>query len=72
MKRAIRFITLWSLSLTFACGLDQGGSTLDVNFEKYELDNGLDVVLHVDRSDPVVAVAMTFHVGSAREVRGRT
>ena len=71
MKRAIRFITLWSLCLTFACA-DEGGSTLDVNFDKYELDNGLDVVLHVDRSDPVVAVAMTFHVGSAREVQGRT
>ena len=71
MKRAIRFITLWSLCLTLACA-DEGGSTLDVNFEKYELDNGLDVVLHVDRSDPVVAVVMMFHVGSAREVEGRT
>ena len=26
----------------------------------------------VDRSDPVVAVALTYHVGSAREVEGRT
>ena len=50
----------------------EGTSSLDVNYEKYELPNGLDVVLHVDRSDPVVAVAMTFHVGSAREVEGRT
>ncbi|MDE0083774.1 MAG: pitrilysin family protein [Gammaproteobacteria bacterium] len=41
-------------------------------YERYELANGLDVVLHVDRSDPVAAVAMTFHVGSAREVEGRT
>ena len=72
MKRAIRLITLWSLCLTLACVVDEGGSALDVNFEKYELDNGLDVVLHVDRSDPVVAVVMMFHVGSAREVEGRT
>ena len=41
-------------------------------YEKYELANGLDVILHVDRSDPVAAVAMTFHVGSSREVEGRT
>ena len=41
-------------------------------YDRYELANGLDVVLHVDRSDPVAAVAMTFHVGSAREVEGRT
>ena len=46
--------------------------TVSIDFEKFELDNGLDVVLHVDRSDPIAAVAMTFHVGSAREVEGRT
>lgn len=45
---------------------------VSVEFERYELANGLEVVLHVDRSDPVAAVAMTFHVGSAREVEGRT
>ncbi len=50
---------------------DSGGS-VSIDFERYELANGLDVVLHVDRSDPVAAVAMTFHVGSAREVEGRT
>ena len=43
-----------------------------VDYEKYELANGLDVILHVDRSDPLAAVAMTFHVGSARETAGRT
>ncbi|GJM11248.1 MAG: peptidase M16 [Lysobacteraceae bacterium] len=43
-----------------------------IAFEKFELDNGLSVVLHVDRSDPVVAVALTTHVGSSREVPGRT
>lgn len=45
---------------------------LSINFEKYTLDNGLDVVLHVDRSDPVVAINLAAHVGSARETAGRT
>ena len=45
---------------------------LSVDFDKYELDNGLDVVLHQDRSDPIVAVALLYHVGSARENPGRT
>lgn len=45
---------------------------LKLDYERYELPNGLDVVLHVDRSDPVAAVAMTFHVGSSREEPGRT
>ncbi|WP_072989871.1 M16 family metallopeptidase [Flavobacterium segetis] len=43
-----------------------------VDFEKFTLKNGLQVILHVDRSDPVVAVALTSHVGSAREKVGRT
>ena len=43
-----------------------------VDYEKYTLENGLDVVLHVDRSDPIVAVAVTYHVGSARERPGKT
>jgi len=43
-----------------------------VEFEQFSLDNGLHVILHIDRSDPVVAVALTSHVGSAREKAGRT
>ena len=43
-----------------------------VDYEKFTLDNGLDVIFHIDRSDPVVAVALTSHVGSAREKEGRT
>ncbi len=43
-----------------------------VPFESFTLDNGLTTILHIDRSDPVVAVALTAHVGSAREKTGRT
>jgi zinc protease len=43
-----------------------------IDFETFELDNGLKVIFHVDKSDPVVAVALTSHVGSAREKEGRT
>ena len=44
----------------------------NVPFEEYTLTNGLRVILHEDHSDPVVAVALTSHVGSAREIPGRT
>lgn len=40
--------------------------------ERFELANGLNVVFHIDRSDPVVAVVLAAHVGSAREEPGRT
>lgn len=66
---------------TFSCKQESGEDTafakaetptFNVNFEKFTLDNGLTVILHEDKSDPVVAVALTAHVGSAREIEGRT
>ncbi|MCS6833645.1 MAG: insulinase family protein, partial [Flammeovirgaceae bacterium] len=45
---------------------------LSIDFERYKLDNGLEVILHEDKSDPIVAVAILFHVGSNREKPGRT
>ncbi|WP_425391348.1 M16 family metallopeptidase [Ekhidna sp.] len=43
-----------------------------IPYEKFTLDNGLEVVLHEDHSDPIVAVATLMHVGSNREKPGRT
>ena len=45
---------------------------MELPFEKRVLANGLEVVVHEDRSDPVVAVYVYYHVGSAREARGRS
>jgi len=39
---------------------------------RHRLDNGLDVVLHPDRSLPLVAVNLWYHVGSKNERPGRT
>ncbi len=44
----------------------------EISNEKFKLENGLEVIFHIDKSDPVVAVALTAHVGSAREKEGRT
>jgi len=43
-----------------------------IPYEKYVLANGLNVILHIDRSDPIAAVYVVYHVGSAREEKGRT
>lgn len=43
-----------------------------IGFEKFTLDNGLEVIFHKDYSDPVVAVNLTFHVGSSHEQPHRT
>jgi zinc protease len=45
---------------------------LSISYEQYQLANGLDVILHQDKSDPIVSVAIQYHVGSNREVPGKT
>lgn len=68
-------IALIPLSMIISsCGTNSGGESdkLSLEYEKYTLDNGLDVVLHQDDSDPIVSVAILVHVGSNREKPGRT
>ena len=55
-----------------ALGLPSSAQELALDYQKFELDNGLDVVLHEDHSDPVVAVYVYYHVGSGREELGRS
>jgi zinc protease len=43
-----------------------------VNYEKYTMPNGLQVILHTDHSDPIIAYAIMYHVGSSRETPGKT
>lgn len=43
-----------------------------IPYEKFVLDNGLEVILHEDHSDPIVAVSTVVHVGSNREKPGKT
>ncbi len=45
---------------------------LSIEYEKYTLPNGLEVVLHQDKSDPIVSTAIMYHVGSSREETGKT
>jgi zinc protease len=45
---------------------------IELKVEQYRLANGLTVILHEDRSVPLVAVNIWYHVGSAREKPGRT
>jgi predicted Zn-dependent peptidase len=43
-----------------------------VEFTEYDLDNGLNVILHQDNTAPVVTVGVMYHVGAKDEQPGRT
>jgi zinc protease len=74
IRSHFKSLALILLLVSFSCAKESATETKEfkVDFEKFTLDNGLQVIFHIDRSDPVVAVALTSHVGSAREVEGRT
>ncbi len=64
--------TLALLALLAIAGPLAAQSEFEIPYAQYQLDNGLTVVLHEDRSDPIAAVAILYHVGSGRELPGRT
>lgn len=47
--------------------VEKTGDGIVIPYEKYQLDNGLTLIIHEDHSDPLVHVDVTYHVGSARE-----
>ena len=47
--------------------VERKGNELIIPYAKYQLDNGLTLIIHEDHSDPIVHVDVTYHVGSARE-----
>ncbi|MDF1563846.1 MAG: pitrilysin family protein [Deltaproteobacteria bacterium] len=67
------------LSCALALGLLLPGAALagddealQIPYEAYELDNGLQVILHEDHRLPLVAVNVWYHVAAFHEVAGRS
>ncbi len=55
-----------------AMGLAAQSAKISVPYEQFRLPNGLNVILHVDRTTPTISVNTWFHVGSGYEEPGRT
>jgi zinc protease len=50
----------------------RGDAGINLDFEEYDLENGLHVILHQDRALPIVAINLWYHVGSKNEHEGET
>src|SRR5688572_15957 len=72
MRTKIFALLLCVSGLVSAQVFAQGGKLPPINYKEYKLKNGLRVVTHLDRSTPVVAVNVWYHVGSRNEEAGRT
>ena len=78
MLRQSKLLALVLAVITLACATPAAksqatsGDVPKIEFEKYTLSNGLQVILHVDRKLPMVHVNNWYHVGSKNERFGRT
>ena len=86
-KKITLALTLGATIIFSGCGIGESTATnksaspsveknvsrdLNLSYESFTLDNGLKVILHQDKSDPIVAISTIVHVGSNREKPGRT
>jgi len=76
MNKSFLFTRLFAVLVlvlsTLACKKTEVSDKINISYEKYVMPNGLQVILHADHSDPVISYAIMYHVGSSREVPGKT
>ena len=69
---SVPFLSSIPAGITLLEDVPQRSGAVMIPYSKYELDNGLTVILSPDHSDPLVHVDVTYHVGSAREDVGKS
>jgi len=73
MRRVSKFLLpLLICALAALPGLAQTARNVRVNFKETTLKNGLRVITVEDHSAPVIAISVTYNVGSRDERKGRT
>lgn len=69
---ALSMVNFAQTKVTF---IEEGGKNnqgVSIPYKKFKLENGMHIIVHEDHSDPIVYVDVTYHVGSARELPGRS
>lgn len=72
MKKLFLSAFIILVTALVSCNKKTTEASLSIPFEKYTLPNGLTVVLNEDKSDPIISLAIYYHVGSSREEPGKT
>ena len=71
-KRTIAFLFVFVLTMTSMVSAQKSEQLPPIKYKEITLKNGLRVIMHVDKSTPIVAVNLWYHVGSKNEVEGKT
>jgi zinc protease len=74
MRRLLSIPALLCISLFAASipALAAPEAAPEIKYERYKLNNGLEVILHEDHKLPIVAIDLWYHVGPVKERAGRT
>lgn len=74
MRKSLVLVALLAVALlvSWRVALDAAVRPPKLEYQRLTLANGLTVILHQDRSTPVVHVQLWYHVGSKDEKPGRT
>jgi zinc protease len=71
-KKTIVFLLAFVFLMTTTGFTQKSDKIPSIKYQEFTLPNGLRVIMHEDRSTPIVAVNVWYHVGSKNEVAGRT
>src|SRR5918995_66207 len=72
MKRALKLSALLLTSVAILVTQAQTARKIKVDYKETTLKNGLRVITVEDHSAPVIALSVTYNVGSRDERKGRT
>jgi len=64
--------SIWVLIFLLAGLSGLRSQTVRLDFQEYDLPNGLHVIIHEDHSTPIVTVSVMYHVGAKNEDPSRT
>jgi len=67
----LKFLTIITYIMLISTA-ELSTQTAKIDFEEFDLANGLHVILHKDNTNPIVSVDIWYHVGAKDEDPGRT